>query len=117
MTTDEDDHDEGPSGLPDGLRHVRTTDELTAVTTPPGLRQAHRLATGVWGVLRVRAGQVAFTFEEDGPHGPAGTTAVLAGGHQVIPPDTPHHVEPDADARFVIEFHRPADEGPGAPAR
>jgi quercetin dioxygenase-like cupin family protein len=28
------------------------------------------------------------------------------GDTQVIPPESPHHVEPGPDARFVVEFYR-----------
>lgn len=94
-----------PSGveLPAGLELVRTTPEFTAETMPDGLRKAHRVAAGVWGRLRVLQGTVRFTFETD----PPSTRTVSAGEVQVIPPEQPHFVEPDDEARFVVEFHRP----------
>ncbi len=80
---------------------VRSTREFTAETVPAGLLSAHQVATDVWGVLRVFAGTVTFVAEEEGF-----STVVEAGQTQAIKPDWPHHVEPDADARFIVEFHR-----------
>ena len=91
--------------LPPGLELVRTTREFSAEDTPAGLRSAHRVATGVWGLLRVREGTVTFVLEH--PGGGDGERREVAAGHrQVIEPDVVHHVEPGAGARFVVEFHR-----------
>lgn len=87
--------------LPDGLRHVRTTATFTVETVPEGLRRAHRLATGVWGRLRVEAGSVTYVLEASGRR-----RVLAAGDTQVIEPDVVHHVEPSDDARFCVEFHR-----------
>lgn len=86
--------------LPEGVTLVRTTPTFTAETVPAGLRSAHRVATGVWGRLRVEAGAVTFVLEETGER-----RRVEAGEAQVIEPDTAHHVEPSADASFVVEFY------------
>ncbi len=90
--------------LPAGAELVRTTDEFTPETMPAGLRRAHRTATGVWGRLRVLSGSIEFTFEGDAPS----THRVAAGEEQIIPPDVPHSVAPAADARFVVDFLKPA---------
>ncbi|MFV0307812.1 MAG: DUF1971 domain-containing protein [Desertimonas sp.] len=90
--------------LPDGLEHVRTTDEFTVQSVPAGLLRAHRVAEGVWGRLVVRAGVVTLVFEDD----PNTSVVVAAGGRAVIAPGRPHHVEPDDDAVFAVEFHRHA---------
>ena len=87
--------------LPPGLQHVRTTPVFDEATVPEGLRRAHQIAEGVWGVLRVHAGTVTFVDESSGE-----SREVPAGGSQVIPPATPHHVEPGAGATFSVEFHR-----------
>jgi tellurite resistance-related uncharacterized protein len=68
---------------------------------PDGLRSAHQVAVGVWGRLRVLAGTVKFVAEESGE-----SRVLSAGESQVIEPELRHHVEPDGDARFVVEFHR-----------
>jgi tellurite resistance-related uncharacterized protein len=87
--------------LPPGLEHVRTTAVFDAQTVPPGLLRAHRIAAGVWGRLTVDEGSLRFVFEDN----PGGAVRVAAGESMIIPPSTPHHVEPDADVRFAVEFH------------
>jgi tellurite resistance-related uncharacterized protein len=87
--------------LPPGLARVRTTPEFTIDTVPAGLLGAHRVADDVWGVLRVFAGTVVFVLEDSGVR-----RSLHADEAQVIEPGVLHHVEPSADARFVIEFHR-----------
>ena len=89
--------------LPSGLELVRTTDEFTAETVPAGLLRAHRVASGSWGRLVVRGGSVRFVWEEPGAGDPL---ELVEGDSVVIPPDTPHRVEPGDDARFVVEFRR-----------
>ena len=88
-------------GLPPNARFVRATAEMTVETVPPGLRRAHRIADGVWGLLTVSSGTVRFVLEE--------TTDIVevgAGGSHVIAPGVRHHVDPSDDARFLIEFYR-----------
>ncbi|WP_088319426.1 DUF1971 domain-containing protein [Kineosporia sp. R_H_3] len=94
-----------PTALPAGAEHVRTTPDFDAGTVPAGLLRAHRVADGVWGRLVVRAGTVVFRFEDD----PDAPVTVTAGGHVVIPPGLPHHVEPEGAAAFAVEFYRVAD--------
>lgn len=87
--------------LPDGVERLRTTPVFTAQSVPAGLLAAHRVATGVWGRLVVEAGFVTFVREDTGERRRLGP-----GEAQVIEPDLLHHVEPDDEARFVVEFHR-----------
>jgi tellurite resistance-related uncharacterized protein len=90
-----------PPGLPDGLRLARTTPEFTPETVPEALLAAHRVADGVWGVLRVQAGSVTFVAEESGEQ-----RLLDAGATQLIEPGLLHHVELADDAQFVVEFYR-----------
>lgn len=88
--------------LPDGLEFQRVTNVFTAETVPAGLLKAHRIADGVWGLLKVEQGSVFFIEEvEDGR-----SVRVGVGDHHVIQPKVPHRVEPSEDARFMIEFYR-----------
>ena len=93
------------TSLPNGLELVRTTDEFDATSTPKGLLRAHRVAIGVWGLLRVSQGTVTFVFEETAST-PAESILVRAGEDVVIPPQVVHHVEPDSEAVFCVEFHQ-----------
>lgn len=90
-----------PPELPAGLVLVRQTPVFTDLTTPAGLRRAHRVAVGVWGRLLVLEGRVRFVFEDL----PATSHELHAGDAIVIPPDVAHRVEPAAGCRFVVEFH------------
>jgi tellurite resistance-related uncharacterized protein len=87
--------------LPDDVSLVRTTPELTVETVPVGLLSAHRIAPGVWGVLRVRRGALIFVVERTGD-----SRRVMAGELQVVEPDVAHHVELEPDTCFVVEFYR-----------
>lgn len=87
--------------LPEGLELVRTTPVFTTETVPAGLLKAHKVAPGVWGLLRVLDGTVTFVAEGSGDR-----RTLEAGENQVIEPDTSHHVELGYVARFEVEFHR-----------
>lgn len=88
--------------LPEGLVLQRVTPEFDADTVPAGLRRAHRIASGVWGLLRVTAGEVRFVVE-DHDRDPID---LRAGDSIVVEPDVAHHVEVGPSGRFVVEFHR-----------
>lgn len=87
--------------LPDSVRLVRSTPVFTDETVPVGLLRAHRVAPGVWGLLRVLDGTVTFVVESSGEQRTLG-----AGEQQVIEPDVAHHVVVRPGARFAVEFHR-----------
>lgn len=91
--------------LPEGLALARTTDTFDSTTVPAALLRAHRVADGVWGRLVVHDGPLRFVWEDGRPDG---TDSVELGGGDslVIPPQTPHRVEPGPGARFAVEFHR-----------
>ena len=93
--------------LPDGLELARTTPEFDEHTVPSGLLGAHRIAPGVWGLLRVRSGSLRFVFESAGDE----PRTLDAGATQVIPPGELHHVDVDGPVGFVVEFHRHPAEG------
>ncbi len=97
--------------LPAGLAITRTTREFDTDTVPDGLLRAHRIGAGSWGRLRMLAGALRFVWEETD----RGSVDLAHGDTLVIEPQVFHHVEPEVDARFLIEFHRrpdpPEDDG------
>jgi tellurite resistance-related uncharacterized protein len=83
--------------LPDGLRAVRRTPDFTVDSVPPGLLSAH--TTTVWAQLVVTSGSVVFVDEEDQER-----AAVRGGVPMVIVPHRRHHIEPEPDAEFFVQF-------------
>lgn len=86
--------------LPDGLRVVRTTQAWNDVTAPAGLRRGHRVAAGVWGLLRIEKGQLRFVAETD----PQLDVVLGKGAMQPIPPEVEHRIETIGEVRFHVEF-------------
>jgi tellurite resistance-related uncharacterized protein len=84
--------------LPDGLTPGRATPSFTDETVPNALRNAHH--TTVWAELIVEQGNVLFV-EED----PAWQILVTAGSSQPIVPNRKHHVEPEPEAVFRVQFY------------
>jgi len=86
--------------IPAGLAVVRTIGPFDDATLPAGLRRDHRVAGGVWALLRVLDGAVRFTMATDPPV----DRALAAGDTQTIPPDVLHSVRPRGPARVTIDF-------------
>ncbi len=94
--------------LPDGAEVYRSTPEFTADSLPAGLRRAHSTRAGVWGRAEVLAGRLRFVMPVLGID-----TVIEAGGHAIIPPELPHHVEPLGPLRMRVVFlRRPAGDLP-----
>ena len=92
-----------PAVLPHGAAAYRTIGPFDGFSLPAGLLQTHHLKDGVWGVLRLEAGEVAFVWEE-GDHE---RIALAAPAEIVVPPKIPHHLEVESDFSLTIEFYRP----------
>jgi len=88
--------------VPDGLTLARTTPLFDETSVPAGLLKAHQVAAGVWGRLVVESGTLDFVFEDE----PSNFRRLVAGDHQVIPPERPHHVQLVGAVTFCVEFHR-----------
>lgn len=86
--------------LPVGLRTARTAGPFDADNIPSGLRRAHRVAGGTWGVLRVLQGAVGFWMDTEPPL----QRRVEMGGTQSIPPDVLHAVDVDIPVLLTVEF-------------
>ena len=89
------------AGLPPDIEAYRRTPEFTADTVPAGLLRDHATKAGVWGVIHVLAGEVAYVVRDDShpqllsPQNPG-----------IVEPEVPHRVSPSPDARFYVEFYR-----------
>ncbi|HEY5927702.1 MAG TPA: DUF3565 domain-containing protein [Kofleriaceae bacterium] len=88
--------------IPAGARSYKRTREFDHASIPAGLKASHSTKPGVWGVIHVLAGRLRYVVEAPLVH----DTMVEAGARAVIVPEVLHHVEPDDDVRFFIEFYR-----------
>jgi tellurite resistance-related uncharacterized protein len=94
--------------LPPGLVAYKRTAEFTAQSVPPGLLRAHSTKEGVWGLIHVLEGRLAYRITD--PRRPASEVVLTppqAPG--VVEPTILHEVEPLGGVRFYVEFHRRAD--------
>ena len=89
------------SELPESACPVRSSPVWDERTMPAGLRRAHQLAPGTWGVLRVHDGALRFSTG----HVPSTGMELRSGSPPlVIPPQALHQVSPSGPVRFSIEF-------------
>jgi tellurite resistance-related uncharacterized protein len=91
--------------LPPGLAPYRRTDLFTEATVPPGLLKAHSTKDGVWGLIHVEAGRLAYRIRDPG-RAPSETILTAEGPPGVVEPTILHEVEPLGPVRFFVEFHR-----------
>jgi len=93
------------TGLPSNARFYRRTDVFTETSVPKGLLKSHSTRDGVWGLIRVLEGRLAYRIRD--PRRPAAET-VLEPDHPpgLVEPTVLHEVEPVGPVRFYVEFHR-----------
>jgi tellurite resistance-related uncharacterized protein len=85
--------------LPEGVVPGRKTPTFSAESVPPALLKAHH--TTVWAELVVLEGSVEFTYESTPPV----PITARAGERVVIVPNKKHHIAPDAQASFYVQFY------------
>jgi len=102
--------------LPPDVRFYRRTDVFTETSVPKGLLKAHATNPGVWGLIHVLEGRLAYRVTD--PQRPA-TEVVLdpATPPGVVEPMVRHEVEPLGPVRFYVEFHRRIGPDPEGPRR
>ena len=93
--------------MPSGYQPYKRTAEFTTLSIPDGLKRQHSTKAGVWGVIHLLVGRMRYVVEA-----PLAREWLLeAPSLTVIVPEIPHHVMPEGDVRFFVEFHRrPAAE-------
>jgi tellurite resistance-related uncharacterized protein len=91
--------------LPPDVRPYKRTADFTEATVPEGLRRAHDTKPGVWALIHVLEGRLAYRLTD--PRRPAGETILTPGADPgVVEPTILHEVEPLGPVRFYVEFHR-----------
>lgn len=88
--------------LPQNLVAYKRTPIFTHTATPAGLTRRHSTKKGVWAVLQVLEGSLAFSWL-DGDHR---ESTAEAGTQIVVPPEVPHKVAFEGPASFVLTFYK-----------
>lgn len=86
---------------PSTLIPYNRTDEFDQDSIPESLLRTHSTKQGVWAMIRVLEGTLILTTgdeeEELHPKNPG-----------FVEPQVEHHVKPEGDVRFFVEFYRDA---------
>jgi tellurite resistance-related uncharacterized protein len=91
--------------LPANVRPYQRTAEFTEVTVPRALLEAHTTKQGVWALIHVLEGRLAYWIEDRRrPRSATVLTAQTPPG--VAEPTIRHGVKPLGPVRFYVEFHR-----------
>jgi tellurite resistance-related uncharacterized protein len=91
--------------LPQNVRAYSRSPDFTEATVPAALRRAHDTKPGVWGLIHVLEGRLAYRITD--PRRLASETVLTPEGDLgVVEPTIRHEVEPLGPVRFYVEFHR-----------
>lgn len=96
-------------GLPQGLIAYKRTPVFDQDSMPAGLRREHRTKPGVWAVIHVLEGQLAYLDLATGH-----TCLLTPEQPGLVRPEQPHEVAPIGPVRFYVEFHA-AEASGGTP--
>ncbi|MBA3459337.1 MAG: DUF3565 domain-containing protein [Deltaproteobacteria bacterium] len=88
--------------LPSGFEAYKRTPDFTAASIPDGLKRHHSTKPGVWAVINVLEGRLRYVVEPPLVH----EEVIEAGGRAVVVAEVLHHVEPEGEVRFFVEFYR-----------
>jgi len=91
--------------LPNGVVLYRRTPIFTETTIPAGLLSDHRTKEGVWGMIRVLEGKLAYRIK-DARRLPLQFLLTPKTIPAVIEPTITHEIEPSGPVRFIVEFYR-----------
>jgi tellurite resistance-related uncharacterized protein len=89
----------GPA-LPATATCYRKIGPFALGTVPKGLLREHRLKPGAWGIVKVIAGSIGFAWDDAA----GGQHQLGAGSRMLVPPQVPHHLEPEGAVTLAIEF-------------
>lgn len=96
--------------LPHAAKPYRRTDTFTTSTIPAGLRRSHATGPGVWALIHVLQGHLAYRVT-DPRHSPLEKVLSPDQPPGLIAPSVLHEVEPLDDVQFYVEFHRILADG------
>ena len=94
----------GPTLPPKAAPYKRTA-TFTEATLPAALLKSHNTKPGVWGLIHVERGALAYRVTD--PRRPTTETLLTPEGPPgVVEPTILHEVEPRGPVSFYVEFHR-----------
>ena len=94
--------------LPEGLHSYKRTPSFTEATVPAGLLGEHATKKGVWGLIRVEDGELAYVVT-DNRREPTRELLTSLTEPGVVEPTILHRVELVGPVRFYVEFLRAHD--------
>jgi tellurite resistance-related uncharacterized protein len=93
------------AGPPPGATPYSRTGDFTEATVPAGLLRDHTTKAGVWGLIHVLEGRLAYAVTD--PRRPASEIVLTPeGAPGVVEPTVLHKVAPLGAVRFYVEFWR-----------
>lgn len=91
--------------LPENAQPYHRTGNFTQTTVPAGLLKAHSTKEGVWGLIHVLEGRLAYRVID--PRRPRSETILTPDTDRgVVEPTILHEVEPLGAVLFFVEFHK-----------
>ena len=86
--------------LPENVAFYKRTPVYTKETLPSGILKDHRTKEGVWGVIEVVDGEIAYVIGNTEQH------ILRPGQNGVIEPQVLHHLKPLSEVSFSIAFYQ-----------
>ncbi len=89
-------------GMPSGVKRYSKTAVLTQDTIPRKLRESHMTKAGVWAMITIIEGTLAYqTLDEQQE-----TVILSSATPGIVAPMRPHCITPIGPVRFKVEFFR-----------
>ncbi len=86
--------------LPETVEKYSQSPVFTQDTIPAALQRDHNTKASIWGLIVVSEGALIYTRKGQEPQ------KIRAGEVATIYPEELHHVAPDGDVLFQVEFYR-----------
>ena len=90
--------------LPADVAAYFMTDTFSEATVPAALMKSHSTKLGVWALIHVREGQLAYRVTD--PRRSPSDQVLTPGVPGVVEPTILHEVSPIGAVRFNVEFYR-----------
>lgn len=95
------DNKQSKTALPENVAPYKRTSVFDQDNLPAAFSRDHRTKPGVWGVIHVLEGELAYTITT-----PRDEQILNPDMPGIVRPEQLHHVQPLGKVRFFVEFHR-----------